>query len=628
MGFQNWRMAPRPWKASPRLSRFSDQWPQWPARPRTVHQWPQWPAKPRTAIIYDFRKRRMAPRPWKASPRLSRFSHQWPQWPARPRTAIIWFPKATDRTSPLKGLPAPEPIFPPMATVASADFPTNGHDGQPGPGQQLYGFRKRRMAPRPWKASPRLSRFSHQWPHWPDLGSGLITNSVSDDRSGIWPWKHGMAVKTDLAVKTDHKQAILTFYAKVIFFAFLAQGLQLVVQFWPFWTMGWAMCPDASRSWFEKQWYVCVSRTHTHVCIVIYLYLVIYVNIYNCWFVWLQLSKKKHTNIMIQFTYTTHIAHVKKCSTWRRNNKKLVGWRVDGNIYVDEPNFIFSSGEVRRPHMLLGRSKIANRKSPIRPFTTKKNKHKKKKKTTTATISFFFMIRTVSRNVGGGQLKGLQALLFCSPNLVKVWHKHPSVGNVNLWTFMNFFLWWYIHGSRSGRLFASSRLLEFSLWPGWCLHITRKNDSNMCANNHKSFVLPEQMSRTLNVPLRSTNHSTGNEKKWWLVRLNWPALSLSEMLTISLPGRFISSTLPVPFLGSGVVVIKALIWHLWWTNVDYTWWNCFSGIWLRRCCSKGWIINWIWRTPMSLLIAAVNREISLRLPRHHWLRPLTKSKID
>ena len=102
----------------------------------------------------------------------------------------------------------------------------------------------------------------------------------------------------------------------------------------------------------------------------------------------------------------------------------------------------------------------------------------------------------------------------------------------------------------------------------------------------------------------------------------WPALSLSEMLTISLPGRFISSTLPVPFLGSGVVVIKALIWHLWWTNVDV------SGIWLRRFCSKGWIINWIWRTPMSLLIAAVNREISLRLPRHHWLRPLTKSKID
>ena len=211
------------------------------------------------------------------------------------------------------------------------------------------------------------------------LGSGLITNSVSDDRSGIWPWKHGMAVKTDLAVKTDHKQAILTFYAKVIFFAFLAQGLQLVVQFWPFWTMGWAMCPDASRSWFEKQWYVCVCPAHTHVCIVIYLYLVIYVNIYNCWFVWLQLSKKKHTNIMIQFTYTTHIAHVKKCSTWRRNNKKLVGWRVDGNIYVDEPNFIFSSGEVRRPHMLLGRSKIANRKSPIRPFTTKKKQTPKKK---------------------------------------------------------------------------------------------------------------------------------------------------------------------------------------------------------------------------------------------------------
>ena len=217
--FPKRRMAPRPWKASPRLSRFSHHWPQWPQpifppmatvasqaqdsnyiwfpkatdgtsplkglaapepifppmatvasqaqdsnymvsesdgwhlaleRPRRAwadfpttghsglsrfsHQWPQWRAPGQQ--LYGFRKRRMAPRPWKAS-RLSRFSHQWPQWPARPRTPIIWFPKATDGTSPFKGLAAPEPIFPPLATVASADFPTNGHNGQPGPGQQF-----------------------------------------------------------------------------------------------------------------------------------------------------------------------------------------------------------------------------------------------------------------------------------------------------------------------------------------------------------------------------------------------------------------------------------------------------------------------------------------------------------
>ena len=38
--------------------------------------------------------------------------------------------------------------------MASADFPTNGHNGQPGPGQQLYGFRKRRMAPLKGLAAP------------------------------------------------------------------------------------------------------------------------------------------------------------------------------------------------------------------------------------------------------------------------------------------------------------------------------------------------------------------------------------------------------------------------------------------------------------------------------------------
>ena len=109
--------------------------------------------------------------------------------PQGPRTAIIWFPKATDGTSPLKSLAAPEPIFPPMATVASQAqdsnyiwfpkatdgtsplkslaapepiFPPMATVASQAQDSQLYGFRKRRMAPRAWKASPRLSRFSHQ----------------------------------------------------------------------------------------------------------------------------------------------------------------------------------------------------------------------------------------------------------------------------------------------------------------------------------------------------------------------------------------------------------------------------------------------------------------------------------
>ena len=145
-GFRKRRMAPRPWKASPRLSHTS-------LRPAMA---PQWPARLRTAIIWFP----------KATPV---FALEWPQWPASPRTAVIWLPKATDGTSALKGFAAPEPdqSFPPMATVASQAQDSNymvsesdgwhlgqqrprrawagpvfvqqwRHSGQPGPGQQLY----------------------------------------------------------------------------------------------------------------------------------------------------------------------------------------------------------------------------------------------------------------------------------------------------------------------------------------------------------------------------------------------------------------------------------------------------------------------------------------------------------
>ena len=199
----------------------------------------------------------MAPRAWKASPRLSWPSLRpamAPQWPARPRTAVIWLPKATDGTSGLKTLAAPQPAQSSSsngASVASqaqdSSYMDSENDGwhlglerprrasagpvmlsesdgwhlglerprrasagpafiqqwrqvasqdssyvdsesrgwhpgldkrrrasagpvfvqqwrlrgQPGPGQQLYGFRKRRMAPRAWKPSPRLSRPSN-----------------------------------------------------------------------------------------------------------------------------------------------------------------------------------------------------------------------------------------------------------------------------------------------------------------------------------------------------------------------------------------------------------------------------------------------------------------------------------
>ena len=112
-----------------------------------------------------------------------------PQCPATPRTADIWLPKATDSTSGLKTLAAPQParssngasvashaqdpaMAPPWpassfrklrmaltrfaAPQPAQSSSSNGASSrQPGPGQQFYGFRKRRMAPRPLKTSPR-----------------------------------------------------------------------------------------------------------------------------------------------------------------------------------------------------------------------------------------------------------------------------------------------------------------------------------------------------------------------------------------------------------------------------------------------------------------------------------------
>ena len=195
--------------------------------------------------FYGFRKRRMAPRPSKASPRLSRPSLRpamAPPWPARPWTAVLWLAKATDGTSAFKTLAAPQPAqssfnngasvasqaqdsnsWLPKATDGTSAFKSlaapqpaqssssNGASvgsqaldsssmasesdgwhlglqkprrasagpvfvqpwrlrGQPGSGQQFYGFRKRRMAPRPSKPSPRLSRPSLRpamAPPWP-----------------------------------------------------------------------------------------------------------------------------------------------------------------------------------------------------------------------------------------------------------------------------------------------------------------------------------------------------------------------------------------------------------------------------------------------------------------------------
>ena len=175
------------------------------AGPFFVQQWRLRGQPSRGQQLYGFRKRRMAPQAWKPSPRLSRPSLRLamvPQWPARPRTAVIWIPKATDGTSGLKTLAAPQPAQSSSsngATVASQaqdssymDSKSDGwhlglenprrasagpvfvqqwrYSGQPGPGQQLYGFRKRRMAPQPWEPSPRLSRPSLRpamAPPWP-----------------------------------------------------------------------------------------------------------------------------------------------------------------------------------------------------------------------------------------------------------------------------------------------------------------------------------------------------------------------------------------------------------------------------------------------------------------------------
>ena len=117
------------------------------AGPAFVQQWRLRGQPSRGQQLSGFRKRRMAPQAW-PSPRPSRPSLRLamvPQWPARPRTAVIWLPKATDGTSALK-------IENPRRASAGPVFVQQWrHSGQPSPGQQLYGFRKRRMAPRAWQ---------------------------------------------------------------------------------------------------------------------------------------------------------------------------------------------------------------------------------------------------------------------------------------------------------------------------------------------------------------------------------------------------------------------------------------------------------------------------------------------
>ena len=92
------------------------------AGPVFVQQWRLRGQPSRGQQLYGFRKRRMAPQAWKPSPRLSRPSLRLamvPQWPARPRTAVIWIPKATDGTSTLKTLAAPQPAQSSSSTGAS-----------------------------------------------------------------------------------------------------------------------------------------------------------------------------------------------------------------------------------------------------------------------------------------------------------------------------------------------------------------------------------------------------------------------------------------------------------------------------------------------------------------------------
>ena len=140
--------------------------------------------------------------PRRASPAQSS-SVMAPPWPAKPRTAVIWLPKATDGTSGLKTLAAPQPAQSSSsngATVASQAQDSSYMDsesdglhlglenprrasagpvfvqhwrlrGRPSRGQQLSGFRKRRMAPQARKPLPRLSRPSLRLaimvPQWP-----------------------------------------------------------------------------------------------------------------------------------------------------------------------------------------------------------------------------------------------------------------------------------------------------------------------------------------------------------------------------------------------------------------------------------------------------------------------------
>ena len=206
-GFRKRRMAPRPSKASPRLSRPS-------LRPAMA---PPWPAMPWTAVLWlpkatdgtSAFKTLAAPQPAHsssshgasvASQALDSSSPAMaPPSPAKPRTAVLWLPKATDGTSGFKTLAAPDsdgwhlglenprrasagPVFvqqwwrlrgqPSPGYMASesngwhlglanprrarSDGWHLGLRGQPRPCQHFYGFRKRRMAPRAWKPSPRL----------------------------------------------------------------------------------------------------------------------------------------------------------------------------------------------------------------------------------------------------------------------------------------------------------------------------------------------------------------------------------------------------------------------------------------------------------------------------------------
>ena len=82
--------------------------------------------------------------------------------------------------------------------------PAMAPSGQPGPGQQLCGFRKRRMGPRAWKASPRPSwpslrpAMAPQWPARPRTAwkpsPRLSRPSLRPAMAPLWPAKPKTAV--------------------------------------------------------------------------------------------------------------------------------------------------------------------------------------------------------------------------------------------------------------------------------------------------------------------------------------------------------------------------------------------------------------------------------------------------